>query len=502
MRVRESVGRHNPIQIPSAMPETAPRPSDSPRVGRLPLAVGGSADQQEPVGNVAAAAERTRPRWWRDQLRRRMLAAADLVAALAMGLAIAVPSDESLAWALVAVAIGLPAAKLLGLYDLDHRSIRHLTVDEIPTLAAWVGVTLVGSMTLAPGLTLGGRFLLVLLGALLLATGLRGLARALWRRFTPPESTVVVGVGAAADAIRRKVQLFDDMHLELLEDLTPQMVQAPNGADPLDGVIGRVDRVVIAWAEADPLLVERLLELCRRHETKLSVVSPFRGRARPAERVSSIADVPVLEYNTWDVSRSTVVLKRAFDVLAAGIGLLALSPLFLLIGAAIKLDDGGAVFFRQRRAGKGGVPFRMLKFRSMVVGAEDRLPVLVALEQLKDPMFKLKGDPRVTRVGRFLRRFSLDELPQLWNVLKGEMSLVGPRPEELTLVERYRPEHTFRLAVKPGVTGPMQVFGRGELSFEERLAVDIDYVENVSLARDFKVLAATVPSIVRGTGAF
>ena len=144
----------------------------------------------------------------------------------------------------------------------------------------------------------------------------------------------------------------------------------------------------------------------------------------------------------------------------------------------------------------------MVKFRSMDVDAEERLSGLVDLEALPDPMFKLRPDPRITRVGRFLRRFSLDELPQLINVVRGDMSLVGPRPEEVLVADRYQAEHRFRLAVKPGITGPMQVFGRGELSFEERMAVEIDYVENISMTRDIWLLAQTVPAVVRGTGAF
>ena len=144
----------------------------------------------------------------------------------------------------------------------------------------------------------------------------------------------------------------------------------------------------------------------------------------------------------------------------------------------------------------------MHKFRTMVADAEDRLADVVRLDDLREPMFKLSADPRVTRVGRFLRRLSLDELPQLWNVLRGEMSIVGPRPEQVELVERYRPEHRFRLSVKPGITGPMQVFGRGDLTFHERLAVELDYIENVSLARDLRILVETVPVALKGSGAY
>jgi lipopolysaccharide/colanic/teichoic acid biosynthesis glycosyltransferase len=169
---------------------------------------------------------------------------------------------------------------------------------------------------------------------------------------------------------------------------------------------------------------------------------------------------------------------------------------------AIRLDSRGPVIFTQFRAGTGGRPFRMYKLRTMTADAEESLSEIVRLEDLREPMFKLPNDPRVTRVGRLLRRFSFDELPQLVNVLRGQMSIVGPRPEQVELVERYAPEHRFRLEVKPGMTGPMQVFGRGELSFGERLAVELDYVENMSLGRDLRILFQTAPAIIRGTGAF
>jgi lipopolysaccharide/colanic/teichoic acid biosynthesis glycosyltransferase len=241
---------------------------------------------------------------------------------------------------------------------------------------------------------------------------------------------------------------------------------------------------------------------CRENQVKLSVISSLRGRAGPQPLISQVADLPVLEYDTWDVSRSTMLLKRGFDLLIAGASALVLLPLLPIVALAIKLDSRGPVFFVQLRAGLNGSPFRMLKFRTMVEGAEESLDEVVALEELPDPMFKLRRDPRITRVGRVLRRLSVDELPQLVNVIVGNMSIVGPRPEQIELVERYRPEHRFRLQVKPGMTGPMQVFGRGELTFAERLAVELDYVENLSLARDLRILAQTFPVVLRGTGAY
>jgi lipopolysaccharide/colanic/teichoic acid biosynthesis glycosyltransferase len=134
--------------------------------------------------------------------------------------------------------------------------------------------------------------------------------------------------------------------------------------------------------------------------------------------------------------------------------------------------------------------------------AEERLGELVDLDALDEPMFKLRDDPRVTRVGGFLRRFSIDELPQLWNVLRGDMSLVGPRPEVMEVVDRYRPEDYVRFAVRPGMTGPMQVFGRGALTFSERMAVEMDYIDNLSLSRDLRIIGQTIPAILRGTGAY
>jgi lipopolysaccharide/colanic/teichoic acid biosynthesis glycosyltransferase len=197
-----------------------------------------------------------------------------------------------------------------------------------------------------------------------------------------------------------------------------------------------------------------------------------------------------------------MVLKRLFD-LAGSAALLTLTvPLFPLIALAIKIDSRGPVFFRQKRAGIGGRPFRIFKFRTMDAGAEERLHELVQLDQLEHPMFKLESDPRVTRVGRFLRHSSLDELPQLLNVLRGDMSLVGPRPEQLDLVARYLPEDRIRLDVKPGITGPMQVNGRGSLTFPERLAVEADYIEHMSLARDLRLVALTAVAVFRRNGAF
>ena len=195
-------------------------------------------------------------------------------------------------------------------------------------------------------------------------------------------------------------------------------------------------------------------------------------------------------------------LKRAVDIVGALSGLIICAPLMLLIALAIKLDSPGPIFFMQTRAGKGGAPFRILKFRSMVRDAEMRLDAVIAQNRLPPPVFKIPNDPRVTRVGKVLRRFSLDELPQLVNVLKGEMSLVGPRPEETRIVALYDAWHRQRLAVKPGMTGPMQTRARGALSLDARVCLELDYIENYSLWRDFLLLCETLPAVLRGDGAY
>jgi lipopolysaccharide/colanic/teichoic acid biosynthesis glycosyltransferase len=198
------------------------------------------------------------------------------------------------------------------------------------------------------------------------------------------------------------------------------------------------------------------------------------------------------------------MMKRIMDLLGSIIGLIVAAPLLAILAAAIKLDSPGPVFFVQRRAGENGRPFRLVKLRTMVEGADEMVVEAPESADAKGPLVatvKRRDDPRVTRVGRFLRRASLDELPQLWNVLKGEMSLVGPRPEELCVVRRYGDWHRQRLAVKPGLTGPMQVNGRADLSLDERVELELEYLRHYSLWRDLRLLARTVEAVISGRGA-
>lgn len=193
--------------------------------------------------------------------------------------------------------------------------------------------------------------------------------------------------------------------------------------------------------------------------------------------------------------------KRAIDVVLSSLGLLLTAPLLLAAALAIRADSPGPVFFAQERVGLGGRKFRMLKLRTMVPEAETHLEAVLAMSALSGPAFKIPDDPRVTRVGRILRRWSIDELPQLWNVLRGEMSLVGPRPEEVRVVAQYSDWHRRRLEVPPGLTGPMQVSGRGALDLDARVRLELDYISNYSLRRDLVILAQTFPAVLSGKGA-
>ena len=196
------------------------------------------------------------------------------------------------------------------------------------------------------------------------------------------------------------------------------------------------------------------------------------------------------------------IAKRLLDISVAALALILLSPLFALLALLVKLTSRGPVFFHQKRAGLGGRPFVMLKFRSMRFDADLRRRELEHRNEMDGPVFKMRRDPRITPLGRLLRRSSLDELPQLVNVLLGQMSLVGPRPLPLDEARRLAPQHRRRHEVKPGMTGLWQVSGRNDLPYEEMMRLDLEYVERCSLWLDLRILAATIPAVLTGRGAF
>lgn len=207
--------------------------------------------------------------------------------------------------------------------------------------------------------------------------------------------------------------------------------------------------------------------------------------------------------NETDQSIFFIFTKRLIDILGSIFGLLILSPLFLIIAIAIKKDGKKEpVFFSQVRIGKNGKKFQMYKFRSMSVNAEAELTNLIKYNEVEGPMFKIKNDPRVTRVGKFIRKTSIDELPQLWNVFKGDMSLVGPRPPLAIEVSSYTIYDMQRLLVKPGCTGVWQISGRNHVGFNEMVQMDINYINNLSIKNDLKIIFKTLIIMVKPNGAY
>jgi exopolysaccharide biosynthesis polyprenyl glycosylphosphotransferase len=219
--------------------------------------------------------------------------------------------------------------------------------------------------------------------------------------------------------------------------------------------------------------------------------------------IQPIAGIPLLHVSQPDFTGTRRVLKGGFDRVVAGVALLVLSPLLLSIALLVRLTSNGPALFRQTRVGKDGKQFTMLKFRSMYVGAERRVSELLKQNDAADGLlFKMRDDPRITRIGRTLRRVSLDELPQLINVLTGSMSLVGPRPPLPREVAQYGDDLRRRLLVRPGLTGLWQVSGRSDLSWEESVRLDLHYVENWSLATDLFIICKTFRAVIRSAGAY
>ena len=240
-----------------------------------------------------------------------------------------------------------------------------------------------------------------------------------------------------------------------------------------------------------------------RHRTQMIVVPAMTDIAAQRISVTPVAGIPLMHVGKPQAERSLKLTKRIFDIVVASLIIVLISPLLLITALLVKLEDGGPVIFKQKRIGRGGAAFPLYKFRSMVPNAEQiRAEQLEQHNEADGRLFKMKKDPRVTRIGRFIRRYSIDELPQLFNVLKGEMSLIGPRPALANEVEQYKKHVRRRLDVRPGITGLWQVSGRSDLSWDDAVRLDLYYVDNWSLVQDIVILMKTVRAVLSSRGAY
>lgn len=446
----------------------------------------------------------------RDSVYRRILATADAAAAIvALVVGGVLVSGADLAAASLAVPlllIGL--AKLAGLYDRDSNVIHKTTLDEVPVvfrtttlavLALWLGDEAVADEPLTTaGIAVAWA---TLFGAML---GFRWLGRSFARRVTAPERCLLVGDRRHESEVEATLALSDS-GARLIGSLgVPPHEPGTLGAlrQTLEKAVEEhdPDRVMLAPSIGSPDEVMFAIQELKLQGVKVSVLSDHSWVLGSSIEFDRIGGLTLLGMRRFEFNRSSAVIKRSFDVFASGTILLAATPVLAAIALATKLDSPGPVLFRQRRVGRDGNEFMMLKFRSMIDGAESMRDELAHLDEGAEGLFKINSDPRVTRVGKLIRQLSLDELPQLLNVLRGDMSLVGPRPlvpEEDALI---RGPFRDRLSVPPGITGHWQVLGASRIPIGDMVKLDYLYVANWSLWGDIVLLLRTVPVVLGRRG--
>jgi exopolysaccharide biosynthesis polyprenyl glycosylphosphotransferase len=460
---------------------------------------------------------------------------------LAVGSALAISGlvggGDRLTWATLALPpLFVVVCKAAGLYDRDEHLLHKTTLEEVPTLFAIATLSAL-LLFLSDGLFIDGHLgRAQILGTWLLLFVLlicmRALARGIANRLTPPERCLLVGDPKLGAKLREHFALTHSVGAELIDVIceeapAPGDAHGSNRANGTNGANGgppstsqsdfasasryseprqylesalmtqAIDRVILTTGThlgRDDLLY--IIREMKAYGIKVSVLPEASRVAGSSVEIDHLHGLTLLGVRKFEFTRSSRVIKRAFDVVGSAFLLIALAPVLAGIAIAIKLDSPGPVLFRQRRVGRHGRPFEMLKFRSMVDEADCLKEALEHLNEGAEGLFKISGDPRVTRIGRLLRRWQLDELPQLLNVLVGEMSLVGPRPlipqEDHQIQGWYR----RRLDVWPGITGHWQILGSSmRVSLEEMVKLDYLYAANWSLWGDLRLLLRTVPFV-------
>ena len=262
-----------------------------------------------------------------------------------------------------------------------------------------------------------------------------------------------------------------------------------------------LDEIVFAVPREQFEQIEPAVQLCQEQGVEVRISLDMLRFGPSSMRLTVLNDLPMVVFSRTPSDTLALAAKRLFDIVLSGMALLFMAPVFLGIAIAVKKGSPGPVFFRQRRVGRNGRTFQMVKFRSMYQDAEARLEALKAQNEMSGPVFKMKEDPRVTSIGRLLRRTSLDEFPQFWNVLMGDMSIVGPRPPLPAEVRQYKRWQRRRLSVKPGITCIWQISGRNQIDFERWMELDLEYIDHWSLWGDLQIVAKTIPAVISTRGA-
>jgi exopolysaccharide biosynthesis polyprenyl glycosylphosphotransferase len=344
--------------------------------------------------------------------------------------------------------------------------------------------------------------LLFLMATIVLIPLVRGTMRSwVFPRLMSPRRAMIIGAGPDARLVQRKLETHPEYGLEVVAILDGEDLQHSDAGEMIDEL--EIDRVVLASSIGDHEEAIELVRSVRRPDVQVSIVPRYSEIFTSRALLDDVEGMPLVTLPPVRLGRSSRVLKRGTDMLLSGVLLVLLAPVLALIALAIRIDSKGSVFYRQPRRGREGSTFTIVKFRSMYVGAEQKRREVLHLNDVDGPLFKVKGvDPRITRVGRFIRRTSLDELPQLWNVLRGHMSLVGPRPFVIYEADKITGWARHRLDMAPGITGLWQVLGRNDIPFEEMVKLDYLYVTNWSLWWDMKILCQTVPAVLGKRGAY
>lgn len=313
---------------------------------------------------------------------------------------------------------------------------------------------------------------------------------------------VILGHGRRARALARWMRRQDSLSVRCLGLYGPPDEDERSVSLPQQAAAMALDEVILAAPASEWTRFAPTVEACREVGLAVRVEAHTLLGTGLAVRSESFWGLPTLVLKAERASPRGLALKRSLDLLGSIFFLVLCSPLLAVVALAVRIVDGRPILFRQVRIGRNGRRFVLLKFRTMVVDAEGQRLALETLNEAGGAAFKLRADPRVTRLGRWLRRLSLDELPQLWNVFRGDMSFVGPRPPLPDEVMRYEPWQRRRLRMPPGLTGPAQVCGRSELPFEEWVRLDLEYVESWSLGLDARILLRTIPAVISGRGAY